>query len=139
MIVDLILMDISDFDVILSIDFLSKYRVKIDCRKKMIQFSLDNDEEFIFGEWIISIMISSVQVRKMLSKWCKGYLVHIVSKLDEIVLGVRDTAMVQKFSNVFPDSLLRLALKREVESIIELALGTILFSKALYGMVPTEL
>lgn len=50
MIVDLILMDISDFDVILSIDFLSKYRVKIDCRKKMIQFSLDNDEEFIFGE-----------------------------------------------------------------------------------------
>lgn len=84
-------------------------------------------------------MISSVQVRKMLSKWCKGYLVHIVSKLDEIVLGVRDTAMVQKFSNVFPDSLLRLALKREVESIIELALGTILFSKALYGMVPTEL
>lgn len=36
MVMDLIVMDMSDFDVILDMDFLSRYRVKTDCRKKKV-------------------------------------------------------------------------------------------------------
>lgn len=44
MIVDLVMVDISDFDVILGIDFLSWYGVEIDCRKKKVRLHLDNNE-----------------------------------------------------------------------------------------------
>lgn len=42
MVVDLIVMDMPNFDVIPNMDFLSKYRVEIDYRKKNVRFSLDN-------------------------------------------------------------------------------------------------
>lgn len=50
---------------------------------------LDNGEEFIFHEGhVLSIMISNVKVRKMLSKGCKSYLVHVVNKSDKIILSL---------------------------------------------------
>lgn len=48
MVIDLIVFDMSYFDIILRMDFLSCYRVEIDCRKKKVQFQLDDDEKFTF-------------------------------------------------------------------------------------------
>lgn len=39
-----------DFDVILDINFLSRDRAKIKCRKKKVWFNLDNGEQFTFRE-----------------------------------------------------------------------------------------
>lgn len=36
MVIDLIVFDMSYFDIILRMDFLSCYRVEIDCRKKKV-------------------------------------------------------------------------------------------------------
>lgn len=36
LVVDLIMIDMPDFDVILDMDFLSQYRAKIDCKKKKV-------------------------------------------------------------------------------------------------------
>lgn len=76
-------------------NFLSKYEVEIDCRKKKVWFSLDDGEKFTFEEGqVLSMIISSVKAKKMLSKWCIRYLVHIVSKLDEVVPGAKDTLVM---------------------------------------------
>lgn len=65
MIVDLIVFDMFNFDIILGIDFLSHYGVKIDSRKKKVRFHLDNGEKFTFSEaHVWSIMVSSVKTRK---------------------------------------------------------------------------
>lgn len=81
MVVDLIVMDMPDFDIILGMDFLGKYGAKIDFKKKKIWFNLDNGEQFNFLEgWVLSIMISSVKANKMLSKECLTYLMHIINK-----------------------------------------------------------
>lgn len=47
--------------------------------------------------------------------------------------------MVQEFLNVFPDSLLSLALKRKVEFSIKLAFRYSAIFKALYKMATTKL
>lgn len=61
LVIDLIVMDIPDFDMILDIDFLSNYETEIDYKKSKVQFSLDNSEEFTFEEGrILSMMINSV-------------------------------------------------------------------------------
>lgn len=43
-------------------DFISKYKVEIDCKKKKVRFSLDSEDEFTFGEGqVLSMMINSVK------------------------------------------------------------------------------
>lgn len=91
-------MNMPDFEMILNMDFLSNYRIKIDYRNKTVWLSLENRDKFSFGEGkVLKLMINSVEVRKILSKGCIGYLAHIVSKIDTKVLDVKDTSMVQEF------------------------------------------
>lgn len=75
MAIDLIVFDMINFDVILGIDFLSQCGVKIYYKKKKVQFHLDNSEKFTFDKsHVISMMISSIKARKLLSKGCTSYL-----------------------------------------------------------------
>ncbi|GMN28787.1 hypothetical protein TIFTF001_044280 [Ficus carica] len=46
--VDLIAIKLQDFDVILGMNFLGKYNVKIDCRKRCVTFNPYGEEEFSF-------------------------------------------------------------------------------------------
>ncbi|XP_031261142.1 uncharacterized protein LOC116119342 [Pistacia vera] len=50
MMVDLIVFNMPDFDIILGMDFLSRYGAEIDCRRKKVKFNLDYGDNFIFGE-----------------------------------------------------------------------------------------
>ena len=45
---DLIEMILVDFDIILGMDFLSKYSASIDCKRKMVIFQPEGEEPFIF-------------------------------------------------------------------------------------------
>ena len=46
--VDLIAIKLQDFDMILGMDFLSKYNAKIDCRRRCVTFNPYGEEEFSF-------------------------------------------------------------------------------------------
>lgn len=50
LLVDLTVFEISNFDMILRMDFLGKYRVETNCRKKKVKFNLDSGDEFTFEE-----------------------------------------------------------------------------------------
>ncbi|XP_062102962.1 uncharacterized protein LOC133813952 [Humulus lupulus] len=45
---DLIGVDNSNFDIILGMDWLTKYKATIDCKKKMVVFKPDGEEPFLF-------------------------------------------------------------------------------------------
>ena len=46
--VDLVVLDMSDYEVILGMDWLSKYHATIDCKKKIVMFRPPGQEEFLF-------------------------------------------------------------------------------------------
>lgn len=90
LVINLIIMDMQDFDMILIMDFLSKYRVKIDYRKKKVKFNLKSDYEFTFIEGrVLNMMINNANARMMLSKRCITYLAHIINKSNEAIPSVR--------------------------------------------------
>ena len=73
---DLIILDMYDYDIILGIDFLAKYNATIECRKRRFTFRPSNEDEFSFdggprkkGKAIIS----SIKARKMLLSGCQGF------------------------------------------------------------------
>jgi len=113
----------------------------MDYYRKAIQFDPLEGKSFEFvgnqrGPSIV--LISSLEATCLLDEGCQGYLATIVNMTVE-ELKLKDIVVVQEFLNVFSKELLGLPPKREIEFVIELALGTKPISKAPYRMALLEL
>ena len=110
---DLIILDMYDYNIILGMDFLAKYNATIECWKRTVTFRLGNRDKFSFegrphrkGEAIIS----SMKVRKPLLSGCQGFLASVVDTMQEEKAKPEDIPIVQDFVEVFPEELLDLPL-----------------------------
>ena len=140
--VDLIVLDMVDYEVILGMDWLSKYHVSIDCMKKIVTFKPPEEEEFLFigtTKKLRTLVTSAMKAKRLLDSGCVGYLASMVDTSLERHLKPEDVLVVQEFLEVFPKDLPRLPPDREIEFIIELIPGTTTISKAPYRMAPSEL
>ena len=110
--VDMFVLPLSDFDVILGMNWLNKYRAKIDCASAILNFNLEDNE--------VSISLMSERPRSMMSMelWEKPHLSAL--SVEEEELQVEMVPIVREYSDVFLDDLPSLPLDRE------LSLGSIL-------------
>jgi hypothetical protein len=128
------------FDVILGMDWLSKYNANMDCRRKEITFRPHGMEEFTYcGSKVRSSppLLSAVQAVKNVRDGAQAYLVYVQAKL-ETKEKLEEIPVVCHYSNVFSE-IMGLPPNREVEFSIDLVLGTQPIHKAPYRMAPTEL
>jgi hypothetical protein len=131
----------SEFDVILGMDFLSGYRAVMDCFSKEVTFRLSDSEEVKFcGDSIVkpSYLISALEAKSLLNKGYEGYLAYVIDT-EKWVPKFEEIAVVSEFADVFPEELPGVVPDREVEFTIELLPGTSPISIAPYRMAPAEL
>ncbi|XP_073152622.1 uncharacterized protein [Henckelia pumila] len=102
---DLIILNMSDFDMIFGMDWLSRYEATIDLGKA----------------W------------KLLNKGCAGFLASVTCDQELPRPKLEDVEVVRYFPEVFPDDIAGLPPTREVEFGIELMPGTQPVSKAPYS------
>ncbi|XP_074342437.1 uncharacterized protein LOC141679990 [Apium graveolens] len=139
--VNLLPMEMHDFDIILGMDWLSEHRATIDCQGKRVIFGDVYKQEFVYqgsqpkGD---VKLISALKASKLLSKSCDGYLAFVKdTSKDEP--RIEDYPVVKEYEDVFPDELPGLPPHREVEFTIELVPGAEPISKVPYRMAPLEL
>jgi len=105
--VDLISLELHDFDIILGMDWLSKYKALIDCYSKTFTFQIPEDKRIVF-EWEripkLTTLISVVTAQKLLKKRCIGYLAYILN-LNDRGPRLKDIPVVKEFPDVFPEEL----------------------------------
>ncbi|XP_074355980.1 uncharacterized protein LOC141695648 [Apium graveolens] len=139
--VNLLPMEMHDFDIILGMDWLSEHRATIDCQGKRVIFGDADKPEFVYqGSQLKGDvkLISALKASKLLSKGCDGYLAFVKdTSKDEP--RIKDYPVVREYEDVFPDELPGLPPHREVEFTIELVPGAEPISKAPYRMAPLEL
>ncbi|XP_073035271.1 uncharacterized protein [Primulina eburnea] len=138
---NLMILAMEDFDCIMGIDLLTKYRATVDCYQRLVQFCPEGDENwFFFGEGARPPMtvVSAVKAQRALAKGGKGYLIYAVDVSNDVV-GVKNIPVVNEFPDVFPDEIPGFPPEREVEVEIELVPGTALISRAPYRLAPTEM
>jgi len=133
-------LDIQDFDIILGIDFLTKYNAKINCQAKTVELQAnDGTWEKFRGQngsrrtkWI-----TAPKAVRMLEKGAYGYLACI--EMDNKKVEIGEVATVREFPDVFPEDLPGLPPYREIELAIDVLPGTDPISIPPYRMAPAEL
>ena len=106
--VDLIAIEMKDFDVILGKDFLVKHNAIIDYRHRRVTFRPNGGEEFAFkGRSLLNpkMMISAMQALRMLANGCIGFLASAVDKTKKKENDPSSVPVVREFVEVFPEEL----------------------------------
>ena len=86
--------------------------------------------------------ISALQIKRAVRKGCKAYAVTITdeeSLIKTYKLKVEDIPVLRQYVDVFPEEILGLPPKRELDFTIELVPGVVPSSKAPYRMNILEL
>ena len=97
-----------DYDVILGMDWLSKYNATIFCRKKKVVFQPFEGEEFEYrgtsrgSKWLV---VSAMKANRMLLKGCVGHLASVVYATKKVVTEFADVRVICRFPDVFPEEL----------------------------------
>ncbi|XP_070050905.1 uncharacterized protein [Nicotiana tomentosiformis] len=124
--VDILLIDVVDFDVILGMDWLSPYHAILDCQAKTVTLAMPGLPHLECKEipgHSTSRVISYVRARRMVEKGCLAYLAHI--RYSSVDVASKDLVPVfREFLDVFPADLPRMPPDKDIDFCIDLALGT---------------
>ena len=135
--VDLRIMDMSEFDVILGMDWLTVYRVVIDCERRSVTAYTQDSTRVVFQGDKHNIFPQTVYESR-----CQGQLAGWLASLtleDEVRPDLDLPRVVCEYEDVFPDELPRLPPHRVVDFGIELHPGTSPISMTPHRMAPVEL
>ncbi|GJW79536.1 putative reverse transcriptase domain-containing protein [Tanacetum coccineum] len=146
--IDLMPVEMGSFDVIIGMDWLTKYHAIIDCAKKIIRIPYGNEILIIHGDKSSNEhgtrlnIISCTKTQKYLLKGCDAFLAHVTIKKTEDKSKERqleDVPIVKDFSKVFPEDLPGLPPTRQVEFHIDLVPGAAPVARAPYRLAPSEM
>ncbi|GJY02668.1 putative reverse transcriptase domain-containing protein [Tanacetum coccineum] len=130
--INLMPVELGSFDVIIGMDWLSKYHAVIDCAEKIVRIPWGNETLIVHGdgsnqgnETRLNI-ISCTKTHKYLLKGHNVFLAHVTTKETEDKSGekrLEDVPIVRDFPEVFPEDLSGLPPTRQVEFQIDLMPG----------------
>ena len=135
--VDLRIMDMSEFDVILGMDWLTAYRVVIDCERRRVTAYTQDGTRMVFQGDKHNILPQTVYQFK-----CQGQLAGWLASLtlkDEERPNLDIPRVICEYVDVFPDELPGLPPRRVVDFDIKLHPGTSPISMTPHRMAPVEL
>ncbi|KAK4409336.1 hypothetical protein Sango_0006600 [Sesamum angolense] len=139
--VDLVVINLREFDVILGMDWLFCNHALVDYQIKEVVVEVNGHMKTVtVGERkvIPNCLISAVIAFNLIKEGCEAYLasVHDVTKISP---GVLDVSVVREFPDVFSGELPGLPPHREVDFEIETIPGAAYISIAPYRIAPSEL
>ena len=138
---NLISLEMSNFDIILGMDWLSNHQASMNYFTKKIRFEKPGYPklEFVGDRRILpTCVISTLEAKRLLLKGCESYLAHVVD-ISVIEVNLENVPVVYEFPNIFPKDLPRLPPDRELEFEIEVLPDLAPISIPSYRMTLMEL
>ncbi|GJR00198.1 hypothetical protein Tco_0523182 [Tanacetum coccineum] len=97
---------LDSFDVVIGMDWLSKYHAKILCDEKVIHILIDDETLIIRGDQSKTRLnlISCIKTKKYISRGCQIFIAHAMEKKSD-ERRLEDIPVVREFLEVFPEDL----------------------------------
>nr|AAS07293.1 putative retrotransposon polyprotein [Oryza sativa Japonica Group]ABF96784.1 retrotransposon protein, putative, Ty3-gypsy subclass [Oryza sativa Japonica Group] len=127
---NLILLESKDLDVILGMDWLTKFKGVIDCANRIVTLTNEKVEAVVYKSPVSlkqGISLNQIEVE------------NPVATEEKSSRKLEDIPIVCKYPEVFPKDLTTMPTKREIEFRIDLAPGTAPIYKRPYRMAANEL
>nr|GFA87884.1 putative reverse transcriptase domain-containing protein [Tanacetum cinerariifolium] len=107
--IDLMPIKLGSFDVIIRMDWLSKYHAKIICDEKVVHIPIDGEILIIRGDQSKTRLnlISCIKTERYISRGCQVFIAQVMEKKSD-EKGLEDIPVVGEFLKVFPEDLLDL-------------------------------
>ncbi|XP_075108850.1 uncharacterized protein LOC142180697 [Nicotiana tabacum] len=128
--VDLIVLDIIDFDMLMGMDWLSFCYAIVNCHAKIVKFEIPNEPSFILRRSQVPDtckIVSFMKAQRLLKKGCLG-LLAIVNDTRKETVSIENVPVVREFFDVFLEDLPGLPPVREINFGIDLLPDTHLIS-----------
>lgn len=125
-IANLMVLGMTDFNVILGMDWLASCHATLDYRSKTIKFSMSRELTFSFqGDMseVPSNLISLLGKLGFFKRGCKGYLA-LAKDVDKETMTLDSVLVVKEFPDIFPEELLGLPSNREIKFNIDVVSRT---------------
>ena len=113
-------------------DWLKVHNLNLDCYNKTFEcMDEEGNPRVVRGiPKAISVrQVSTMQLKKLCRKGCRLYAARVLGATENETPKLEDYHILQDFRDVFPEEILGLSLKREIDFTIELVLGAALVSK----------
>ncbi|GKD52744.1 reverse transcriptase domain-containing protein [Tanacetum coccineum] len=138
--IDLMSIKLSSFDVVIGIDWLSKYHARIICDEKVVHIPINDETLIIRGDQSKTPLnlISCIKSERYISRGCQVFVAQLMEKKSD-EKRLEDIPLVREFPEVFSEDLPGLPLVRQVEFQIDLIPGATPVARAPYRLAPSEM
>ncbi|GJY24008.1 putative reverse transcriptase domain-containing protein [Tanacetum coccineum] len=136
--IDLMPIKLGSFDVVIGMDWLSKYHARIICDEKVIHIPING--KTLRGDQSKTRLnlISCIKTERYISRGCQVFVAQVMEKKSD-EKRLEDIPVVREFPEVFPEDLPGLPPVRQVEFQIDLIPGTTPVARAPYRLAPSEM
>ncbi|GJT17109.1 putative reverse transcriptase domain-containing protein [Tanacetum coccineum] len=138
--IDLMVIELGSFDIIIGMDWLSRYDAAILCGEKKVRIPLEGKTLVIEGDRNNSRLkiVSCIKAQKYIEKGCELFLAQVTEQ-ESKEKRLEDVPVIRDFPEVFPDELPGLSPPRQVEFRIDLIPGAAPVARAPYHLAPTKM
>ncbi|GJW60575.1 putative reverse transcriptase domain-containing protein [Tanacetum coccineum] len=137
--IDLMLIKLGSFDVVIGMDWLSKYHAIIICDEKVVHIPIDGETLIIRGDRSKTrlSLISCIKTERYVSRGYQVFIAQVMEKKSD-KKRLEDIPAVREFLEVFLENLPGLPLVRQVEFQIDLMPGAAPVARAPYRLAPSK-
>ncbi|GJW05196.1 putative reverse transcriptase domain-containing protein [Tanacetum coccineum] len=138
--IDLMVIELGSFDIIIGMDWLSRYDAAILCGEKNVRIPLEGKTLVIEGDRNNSRLkiVSCIKAQKYIEKGCELFLAQVTEQ-ESKEKRLEDVPVIRDFPEVFPEGLPGLPPPRKVEFHIDLIPGVAPVARVPYRLAPTEM
>ncbi|GJZ99346.1 putative reverse transcriptase domain-containing protein [Tanacetum coccineum] len=138
--IDLMSVKLGSFDVVIGMDWLSKYHARIICDEKVVHIPINDETLIIRGDRSKTrlILISCIKTERYISRGYQVFIAQVMEKKSD-KKRLEDISVVREFLEVFPKDLPGLPPVHQLEFQIDLIPGAALVARAPYRLAPSEM
>ncbi|GJZ34850.1 putative reverse transcriptase domain-containing protein [Tanacetum coccineum] len=138
--IDLMPIKLGSFDVVIGMDWLSKYHARIICDEKVVHIPIDGETLIIRGDRSKTRLnlMSCIKIERYISRGCQVFIAQVMEKKSD-ERRREDIPIVREFPEVCPENLPVLPPLHQVEFQIDLIPGAAPVARAPYRLAPSEM